>query len=115
MRTTGSWRWPSRPAPRPILAIEGEPDSYEPGAVDPEGSVSVIDLSRGVARARVRTADFQGFSKEELLARGVRVFGPGATAAQDLEPEYITLHGRTAWVTLQEANAVAVLELPTAT
>jgi hypothetical protein len=70
-----------------LVANEGEPDSYEPGAVDPEGSVSVIDLSRGVARARVRTADFQGFSKEELLARGVRVFGPGATVAQDLEPE----------------------------
>jgi DNA-binding beta-propeller fold protein YncE len=100
---------------RVLVANEGEPDSYEAGAVDPEGSVSVIDLSRGVARARVRTADFQGFSKEELLARGVRVFGPGATAAQDLEPEYITLHGRTAWVTLQEANAVAVLDLPTAT
>jgi hypothetical protein len=43
------------------------------------------------------------------------VFGPGATAAQDLEPEYITLKGRTAWVTLQEANAVAVLDVPTAT
>jgi hypothetical protein len=63
----------------------------------------------------VRTADFRAFSKEALVAQGVRVFGPGATAAQDLEPEYITVEGRTAWVTLQEANAVAVLDLPTAT
>jgi hypothetical protein len=99
---------------RVLVANEGEPVSYLPGAVNPEGSVSIIDLSRGPAKAGVRTADFRGFSKEQLLARGVRVFGPGATAAQDLEPEYITVQGRTAWVTLQEANAVAVLDVPTA-
>ena len=100
---------------RVLVANEGEPESYLPGAVNPEGSVSIIDLSRGVGRAVVRTAGFGAFSKEALVARGIRVFGPGATAAQDLEPEYITLAGRTAWVTLQEANAVAVLDVPTAT
>lgn len=100
---------------RLLVANEGEPESYLEGAVNPEGSVSIIDLGRGVARATVRTADFRAFSKEALLARGVRVFGPGATAAQDLEPEYITIKGRTAWVTLQEANAMAVLDVPTAT
>ena len=87
---------------------------YLPGAVNPEGSVSIIDLSRGVASARVRTADFPCFWKAALVARGVRVFAPGATAAQDLEPEYITINGRTAWVTLQEANAVAVVDVPSA-
>src|SRR5512135_422710 len=65
---------------RVLVANEGEPVSYLPGAVNPEGSVSIIDLSRGAARATVRTADFRAFSKEALLARGVRVFGPGATA-----------------------------------
>ncbi|MCM2312684.1 MAG: choice-of-anchor I family protein [Steroidobacteraceae bacterium] len=100
---------------RVLVANEGEPESYLPGAVNPEGSVSIIDLSRGVARARVRTADFRAFSKDALLAKGVRVFGPGASAAQDLEPEYITVSGRTAWVTVQEANAVAVVDVPTAT
>jgi hypothetical protein len=100
---------------RVLVANEGEPENYLAGAVNPEGSVSIIDLSRGVARATVRNADFRAFSKEALVAQGVRVFGPGATAAQDLEPEYITVEGRTAWVTLQEANAVAVLDVPTAT
>jgi DNA-binding beta-propeller fold protein YncE len=99
---------------RLLVANEGEPVSYLPGAVNPEGSVSIVDPSRGVARATVRTADFRAFSKDALLAMGVRVFGPGATAAQDLEPEYITISGRTAWVTLQEANAVAVVDVPTA-
>ena len=70
---------------------------------------------QGVANATVRTADFQGFSRAELNARGIRVFAPDTTAAQDLEPEYITVKGRTAWVTLQEANAVAIVDVPTAT
>ncbi len=100
---------------RVLVANEGEPIDYLPGSVNPEGTISIIDLKRGVAKARVRTADFQGFSRADLNARGVRVFAPNATAAQDLEPEYITVKGRTAWVTLQEANAVAIVDLPTAT
>jgi hypothetical protein len=48
-----------------------------------------------------------------LRARGVRIYGVGATVAQDLEPEYITVSqdSRRAWVTLQENNAVAVIDL----
>jgi hypothetical protein len=41
----------------------------------------------------------------------VRVFGPNASVAQDLEPEYIAVHGNTAYVTLQEANAIAVIDI----
>jgi hypothetical protein len=96
-----------------LVANEGEPnDDY---SVDPEGSVSVIDLRRGIARASVRTADFQKYvGKEDALrAQGIRIFGPGANAAQDFEPEYITVadNSRTAWVTLQENNAVAVIDI----
>jgi DNA-binding beta-propeller fold protein YncE len=98
-----------------LVANEGEAESYVDGAVNPDGSVSIVDLQRGVARATVRTADFRAFTREALLAQGIRVFGPGATAAQDLEPEYITVQGRTAWVTLQEANAIAVIDVPGAT
>ncbi|MCK7545930.1 choice-of-anchor I family protein [Marinobacter bryozoorum] len=96
-----------------LVANEGEPDdAYE---VDPEGSVSVIDVSRGVEKATVRTADFSAWSgkEAELRAQGIRVFGPGATAAQDFEPEYIAVStdGSRAWVALQENNAVAVLDI----
>jgi hypothetical protein len=83
--------------------------------VDPEGSVSIIDISRGVSRARVKTAGFGRFNKckNRLINDGVRIFGPNATVAQDLEPEYIAVakHSPFAWVTLQENNAVAVLNL----
>nr|WP_319395633.1 choice-of-anchor I family protein [uncultured Desulfobacter sp.] len=96
-----------------LVANEGEPsDDYD---VDPEGSVSIIDISRGVRRARVKTAGFKKFNDQkcQLTAKGVRIFGPDATVAQDLEPEYITVSANSAlaWVTLQENNAVAVLNV----
>ncbi|MGA0332390.1 MAG: choice-of-anchor I family protein [Kiritimatiellia bacterium] len=96
-----------------IVANEGEPsDDY---TVDPEGSVSIIDISNGIAAATVRTADFRSFTRESLDS-SVRIFGPGASVAQDLEPEYITVSddSKTAWVTLQENNAVAIVDLETA-
>lgn len=96
-----------------LVANEGEPsDDY---SVDPEGSVSIVDLSNGVASATVTTAGFTSFNGQqaELMEQGLRVFGPGATLAQDLEPEYIAIaiDGETAWVAMQEANAVAELDI----
>lgn len=103
---------------RVLVANEGEPDSYgQPGSVDPEGSVSVIDIhARGKTLSpTVRTADFREFNGQidALRARGVRIYGPGATVAQDLEPEYIALdpNGRLAYVVLQENNAVATVDI----
>ena len=100
---------------RVLVANEGEPVDYLPGSVNPEGTVSIIDLGQGAGSASVRSVDFRAFSRATLNAQGIRVFGPGTTAAQDLEPEYITVQGRTAWVSLQEANAIAVIDVPTAT
>jgi hypothetical protein len=99
-----------------LVANEGEPnDDY---TIDPEGSVSIIDLKHGVAHAKVRTADFSRFNKraDKLNARGIRIFGPSASVAQDLEPEYITVSedSRRAWVSLQEANALALVNIPRA-
>jgi hypothetical protein len=96
-----------------LVANEGEPsDDY---TNDPEGSVSVIDLSNGVASATVTTAGFTAFNADQaaLETQGLRVFGPGATLAQDMEPEYIavSIDNQTAWVALQENNAVAELDI----
>lgn len=95
-----------------LVANEGEPsDDYQ---VDPEGSISVIQLSNLTAPV-VRTADFKAFNGQEaaLRAQGVRIFGPNATAAQDFEPEYITVSqdGKTAWAALQENNALAKIDV----
>lgn len=96
-----------------LVANEGEPnDAY---SVDPEGSVSIIDVSDGAAnvtQSDVRTADFTKFNNEPLDP-SIRIFGPNATVAQDLEPEFITTShdSKTAWVTLQENNAIGILDI----
>ena len=104
---------------RVIVANEGEPNSYnQVDSVDPEGSVSVITVNRG-GTPTVATAHFRAFNGQEdaLRAQGIRIYGPNASAAQDLEPEYITVSadGSTAYVTLQENNAVAIVDIARAT
>ena len=101
-----------------LVANEGEPNSYGlPDSVDPEGSISVITVNR-TGTPTVATADFRQFIGQEAALRtaGIRIFGPGANAAQDLEPEYIAVSddGKTAYVTLQENNAIAVVDIATA-
>ncbi|MDP3109008.1 choice-of-anchor I family protein [Hydrogenophaga sp.] len=106
-----------------LVANEGEPNSYndvlEP-SIDPVGSISVIAVSgltptaSSISRT-VHTAGFAAFNGQEaaLRAAGVRIFGPNASVAQDLEPEYITVSAdsKTAYVTLQENNAIAVVDI----
>ncbi|BAQ66145.1 choice-of-anchor I domain-containing protein [Geminocystis sp. NIES-3709] len=102
---------------RVLSANEGEPN--EDYSFDPEGSVSIIDLSSGVANATVQEATFTAFNSQidQLRSEGVRIFGPNATVAQDVEPEYIAFSGdgTKAWVTLQENNAIAIVDIATAT
>ncbi len=98
---------------RVLAANEGEPnDDY---TNDPEGSVSIVDISGGVANATVVTAGFRQFNAQADALRnaGVRIYGPGASVAQDLEPEYIAVSAdsATAWVALQENNALAVVDV----
>lgn len=104
-----------------VVANEGEPNSYgQPTSVDPVGSISVIRIS-GVSPMASSlspvvtqiTFDAYNTQKDALQAAGVRLFGPGASVAQDLEPEYVTVSpdSRTAFVTLQENNAVAEVNL----
>jgi 2',3'-cyclic-nucleotide 2'-phosphodiesterase (5'-nucleotidase family) len=100
---------------RLLVANEGELNAT---GTDGDGSVSIIDLGAGAAAAIVRTATFDAFDGQEdaLRAAGVRIFA-GRSVSQDVEPEYIAVSadGLTALVTLQEANAVAKLDLTTAT
>lgn len=106
----------TRDGQKVLVANEGEPNGDY--TRDPEGSVSVIDLANGVDKATVKTADFRAFNGREQALResGIRIFGPGASAAQDFEPEYIavSVDNTRAWVALQENNAVAVLDIENA-
>lgn len=96
-----------------LSANEGEPTADY--SVDPEGSITIVDLARGVRRLRpsdVTQLDFRAFNNA-TLDPSVRIFGPNATVAQDLEPEYIAIdaESRMAYVTLQENNAMAVVDI----
>ena len=92
-----------------LTANEGEPnDAY---TVDPEGTVSIIK----VADYSVRTINFSALESQlaTLAAKGFRIYGPGKSFIKDIEPEYISISddSKTAWITLQENNAIAELDI----
>jgi hypothetical protein len=102
-----------------LSANEGQPNTDY--SVDPEGSITIVDISGGAAsvtQANVTEATFTSFNAQEaaLKALGVRVYGPGSTLAQDIEPEYITISddSKTAWITCQENNAIVTLNIDNA-
>lgn len=100
-----------------LTANEGEPSlDY---TIDPAGSVSIITIAQLGTADAVQQVGFTQFDKpaprQKLEREGIRIFGPGARVSQDLEPEYIAVDGRKAYVTLQENNALAIIDVPTAT
>lgn len=104
-----------------LTANEGEPSADYSN--DPEGSVTVVDLKEGFDAAsavvnQVSFAEFNtGAARAAEMPTDVRLAGPaGTSVAQDLEPEYIALNtaGDTAWVALQENNALAIIDIESA-
>ena len=113
-----------------LVANEGEVASTTEGSFARPGSVSVVDIAGvtsgnftttlpGLSAANVATYDFSAGN----LATGVSLAGlrnnrsqsPGQfiTQATDIEPEYIAATNAKAFVTLQENNAIAVLDFTT--
>ena len=105
-----------------FVANEGERD----GTNDPAGSISIIDLENNDPEDAVNTYGFEDFDDpdtiKDLLEAGVRLFPDGQPAfsddpdyilpSLDFEPEYIA-EGKDGklYVSLQEANAIAVFDL----
>ena len=101
-----------------LVANEAEPFTVGATVVNPEGSVSIISLAGGAANASVTsTVSFDALDGFEAVLKqaGVGIL-TGQVASQDIEPEYITVSpdGSRAYVTLQEVNAVAVIDLTAA-
>ncbi|MEW9797198.1 choice-of-anchor I family protein [Alteromonas sp. CYL-A6] len=105
-----------------LVANEGEPNNDY--SVDPEGSIAVINiLANNEPEETATILDFTAYNgmEAELMAQGMMFPNPNgrtingnliaSTVAQDLEPEYITAQNDLAYVTLQENNGVAVVDL----
>jgi len=113
-----------------LVANEGEPNSDY--SVDPEGSVSIIEVTDAMPADLSQTInlssditfssdlldaeDFDTDAKrvDLLTAAGLKLAGPsGTTLAQSLEPEYISISkdSKTAFVSLQENNAIGIINL----
>jgi hypothetical protein len=93
-----------------MTANEGEPNGDYTS--DPDGSVSIIAVNNNYA---VTTLNFGGFSSQlsSLKTKGFRIASPTNNFTSDIEPEYVTISAdsKTAWVTLQENNGVAKIDL----
>ena len=105
-----------------LVANEGEPsDDY---TIDPEGSITVINiLASGEPEETGTTVGFSALngSEADLMAQGMMFPNPAgrtindtaitSSVAKDLEPEYITATNDVAYVSLQENNGLAILDL----
>lgn len=97
-----------------MSANEGEPNPTY--TIDPEGSISIISVTENYA---VTTVNFSSMASQQtaLVQKGFRIFGPNSTFVKDIEPEYITIaaDSKTAWVTLQENNGIAKIDIASKT
>lgn len=89
---------------RLLVANEATPTVYGNPALDPAGSVSIIDMN---TRSVIATAGFSGVATTGSNLR--------TNTGMDFEPEYIAVNasGSKAYVSLQEANGMGVLDLNT--
>lgn len=97
-----------------LIANEGEP-RMGVEMEDPAGSVTVVMLNReDLTKSTVTTIGFDAFDRQRdsLVASGV-VIQKNTMPSTDFEPEYIAVDqgGNCAYVALQEANAIAMLDM----
>jgi hypothetical protein len=97
-----------------LTADEGEPrQGYSGGAVDPPGSVTIVNINTNEVRV-IGFENFDGEAARTALTQNGVILNKGLKPSLDFEPEYIAVSddSRTAWVSLQEANALAILDIP---
>lgn len=98
-----------------LVVNEGEPN--QDYSVDPEGSIAIIAIVDGKPASTATIVGFSDFNRggtrNNEITKDIKINGPMASVAQDLEPEYITISedNRRAFVSLQENNAIAVIDI----
>lgn len=106
-----------------VAADEGEPNGDY--SIDPEGSISVINIENGVIADTASNIDFTAYNNQqtELEEKGLVFANPtgrtingneiNTTVAMDLEPEYVSISkdNKYAYISIQENNALAIVNL----
>ena len=106
-----------------VVANEGEPNGDY--SIDPEGTISIIDINSGTIADTALSINFQAYNNKqaELEAQGLVFANPtgrtingnliNTTVAMDLEPEYVSISkdNKYAYVSIQENNALAIINL----
>jgi len=106
-----------------VVANEGEPNGDY--SIDPEGTISIIDITNGTIADTAMSINFQDYNNQqaELEAQGLVFANPtgrtingnliNTTVAMDLEPEYVSISkdNKYAYVSIQENNALAIINL----
>ena len=106
-----------------VVANEGEPNGDY--SIDPEGTISIIDINSGTIADTAMSINFQAYNNKqaELEAQGLVFANPtgrtingsfiNTTVAMDLEPEYVSISkdNKYAYVSIQENNALAIINL----
>ncbi len=98
-----------------LVACEGEPrKGYESG-VDPEGTITSIEVSKEIKDISLDDVVTINFNNVEVDNKVI--IKKGNTIEKDLEPEYIAINEsqNIAYVALQENNAIAKINLETKT
>lgn len=93
-----------------LFACEGEPNSLY--NFDPAGMVAILDVSEdGVVSDAPRFVDFTALDRS--IPEGMHWASPQAKPSDEVEPEYIAVshNSRFAWVSLQENNAIAIVDI----
>lgn len=106
-----------------VVANEGEPNGDY--SIDPEGTISIIDITNGTIADNALSINFQDYNNKqaELEAQGLVFANPtgrtingnliNTTVAMDLEPEYVSISkdNKYAYVSIQENNGLAIINL----
>jgi hypothetical protein len=106
-----------------VVANEGEPNGDY--SIDPEGTISIIDINNGTIADTALSINFQAYNNKqaELEAQGLVFANPtgrtingnliNTTVAMDLETEYVSISkdNKYAYVSIQENNALAIINL----
>lgn len=90
-----------------LSADEGEPREGYDNGIDPKGSLTIVNLEN----QSVKKVEFN-INRDKALKDGI-LLKKNSNPTEDLEPEYIAISddNKTAFVSLQENNAIASIDI----